>query len=224
MLNLWRSVRDRLILPLGEARYFREDEEELARRLKTSDAKLAAALLAEADELARRPQEDSESIDRRATTLQGAVALATTVALTGGALLLDPTKLRSEGWRITFAAVLAGVVIAFVASGMRALGASSRTLPWSYPAFEDIFRRAESDLAAAQGARAASLLKTAGLNLRIVELKAGYLNAAVWWFRIALALLFTLAILFVAYAATTPEKSMNEKGERTRDAVESREH
>jgi hypothetical protein len=107
---------------------------------------------------------------------------------------------------------------------MRALGASSRTLPWSYPAFEDIFRRAESDLAAAQGARAASLLKTAGLNLRIVELKAGYLNATVWWFRIALALLFTLAILFVAYAATTPEKSMNEKGERTRDAVESREH
>jgi hypothetical protein len=223
MLKLWRSVRDRLILPLGEPKYFREDEEELARRLKTSDTKLAGALLAEAEELARRPHEDAESIDRRATTLQGAVALATTVALAGGALLIDPTKLRSEGWRITFAAVLAGVVIAFVASGMRALGASSRTLPWSYPAFEDIFRRAESDLAAAQGARAASLLKTAGLNLRIVELKAGYLNAAVWWFRIALALLFTLA-LFVAYAATTPERSMNEKGERTRDAVESREH
>jgi hypothetical protein len=79
----------------------------------------------------------------------------------GGALLLDPTKLRSEGWRITFAAVLAGVVVALVASGMRALGASSRTLPWSYPAFEDIFGRAESDVAAAQAARAASLLKTA---------------------------------------------------------------
>jgi len=204
MLKLWRSVRDRLILPLGEPRYFREDEEELARRLKTSDAKLAAALLAEAEELARRPHEDAESIDRRATTLQGAVALATTVALAGGALLLDPTKLRCEGWRIAFAAVLAGVVIAFVASGMRALGASSRTLPWSYPAFEDIFGRAESDLAGAQATRAASLLKTAGLNFRIVELKAGYLNAAVWWFKIALALLLLLALLLIPYAATAP--------------------
>jgi hypothetical protein len=212
MLNLWRSVRDRLILPLGEPRYFREDEDELARRLKTSDTKLAAALLAEAEELARRPHADAESIDRRATTLQGAVALATTVALASGALLLDPTKLRSEGWRITFAAVLAGVVVAFVASGMRALGASSRTLPWSYPAFEDIFGRAESDVAAAQAARAASLLKTAGLNFRIVELKAGYLNAAVWWFRIALALLLALAILFATYAATTPEEPSAREG------------
>lgn len=212
MLKLWRSVRDRLILPLGEPRYFREDEDELARRLKSSDTKLAAALLAEAEELARRPHEDAESIDRRATTLQGAVALATTVALAGGALLLDPTKLRSEGWRITFAAVLAGAVVAFVASGMRALGASSRTLPWSYPAFEDIFERAESDVAAAQAARAASLLKTVGLNFRIVELKAGYLNAAVWWFRIALALLLALAILFVTYAATSPEEPSAREG------------
>jgi hypothetical protein len=104
--------------------------------------------------------------------------MPTTDALAGGALLLDPTKLRSEAWRITFAAVLAGVVVAFVASRMRALGASSRTLPWAYPAFEDIFGRAESDVAAAQAARAASLLKTPELNSRIVELKAGYLNAA----------------------------------------------
>lgn len=204
MLKLWSSVRDRLILPLGEPRYFREDEDELARRLKTSDTTLAAQLLAEAESLARRPHEDAESIDRRATTLQGAVALATTVALAGGALLVDPTKLRSEGWRITFAAVLAGVVVAFVVSGVRAVGASSRTLPWSYPAFEDIFGRAELDVAAAQAARTASLLKTAGLNLRIVALKAGYLNAAVRWFRIALGLIVALAILFVAYAATTP--------------------
>jgi hypothetical protein len=52
----------------------------------------------------------------------------------GGALLLDPTKLRSEGWRITFAAVLAGVVVAFVASGIRALapGVHGRTLAGTF--------------------------------------------------------------------------------------------
>jgi hypothetical protein len=94
--------------------------------------------------------------------------------------------------------------------------------PWSYPAFEDIFGRAESDVAAAQAARAASLLKTAGLNFRIVELKAGYLNAAVWWFRIALAVLLALAILFVTYAATTPERTMHQKAEPARKAVEGR--
>jgi len=52
--------------------------------------------------------------------------------------------------------------------------------------------------------RAASLLKTAGLNFRIVELKAGYLNAAVWWFKIALALRLILALLLTPYAATAP--------------------
>jgi hypothetical protein len=214
MLKLWRSVRDMLVLQLGEPRHFREDEDELARRLTTSDTELAAALLAEAEELARRPHEDAESIDRRATTLQGAIALATTVALAGGALLLDPTKLRSDSWRIAFACVVAAVVIAFVASGVRALGASSRTQPWSYPAFEDIFGRAQSNLVTAHAARAASLLKTSGLNFRIVEVKAGYLNAAVWWFRIALALLVLLAVLFIVYAATTHTPNMNEKNEQ----------
>src|SRR4029450_7081915 len=89
---------------------------------------------------------------------------------------------------------------------MRALGASSRTLPWSYPAFEDIFGRAESDVGAAQAARAASLLKTAGLNFRVGGLKAGHLKAGVLWLRIALALLLALAILCATYAATSPEE------------------
>jgi len=48
----------------------------------------------------------------------------------------------------------------------------------------------------------------------------GRIGSPVWWFRIALALLLALAILFVAYAATTPESTMKREGEQTRHAIE----
>jgi cytochrome oxidase assembly protein ShyY1 len=97
--------------------------------------------------------------------------------------------------------VLLLAVLAFIASGVRALGASSRTHPWTQPGFNDIFDHAKLDLTDAQAAHAAAYLKAAGQNLRIVQVKGGYLNAAVFWFRLALALLAVLAAMFVAYTA-----------------------
>ena len=195
--QLWH----RLVLRLGEPEFYTEEEAELAQRLQVADKELSAMLLAEAQEIDRSQHSSAESIQSRAMTLQGAVAIATTLTLTAGGLLLDRTKVESHGWRLAFAIVLLLAVLAFIASGVRALGASSRTFPWAQPGFNDIFDHAKLDLTNAQGAYAAAYLKAAGQNLRIVQVKGGYLNAAVSWFRLALTLLAVLAAMFVAYTA-----------------------
>ena len=143
-------------------------------------------LLSQAQEIDRSQHSSAESIQSRAMTLQGAVAIATTLTLTARGLLLDRTKIESHAWRLAFAIVLLLAVLAFIASGVRALGASSRTHPWTHPGFNDIFDHAKLDLTNAQAAHAAAHLKAAGQNLRIVQVKGGYLNAAVFWFRLAL--------------------------------------
>jgi MFS family permease len=195
--QLWH----RLVLPLGEPEFYTEQEAELAQRLQVADKEVSAMLLAEAQEIDRSQHSSAESIQSRAMTLQGAVAIATTLTLTAGGLLLDRTKIESHGWRVAFAIVLLLAVLAFIASGVRALGASSRTFPWAQPGFNDIFDHAKLDLTTAQGVHAAAYLKAASQNLRIVQVKGGYLNAAVSWFRLALTLLAVLAAMFVAYTA-----------------------
>jgi hypothetical protein len=199
-LKSWNNhVRDRLVVPLGDPKFFTETEDELANRLHTTYPAAAEALLEEAREMNEGIARTTESIELRAMTLQGAVAIATTLALAAGGLLLDRTKVPSHEWRIALGVVLTLAVGAFIFSGLRALGASSKTHPWAVPAYDDIFDHASMSLARAQAARAAAQLKVVGYNERIVSVKAGYLNAAVFWFRIALVLLLASAAMLLVY-------------------------
>jgi hypothetical protein len=75
-------------------------------------------------------------------------------------------------------------VLSFVTSGIGVLGASE---PIRIPRLRRSFAARAPD--------------PDGLRLRVVELEAGYLNAAVRWFRIALLALLGLAALIVLYAA-----------------------
>jgi hypothetical protein len=75
--QLWH----RLVLPLGELEFYTENEAELAQRLQVADKELSAMLLAEAQEIDRSQHSSAESIQSRAMTLQGAVAIATTLTL-----------------------------------------------------------------------------------------------------------------------------------------------
>jgi MFS family permease len=193
------NVSERLVLRLGQAQVFVQKEEEIAKRLYSADDAVSAALLAEAEAIDRRQYDSVESIERRAMTLQAAVAIAATLTLAAGGLLLDPAKIESQSWRIAFAVALLLPAAAFIASGVRALGASSRTHPWTVPSAEDIFDHAKLDLRRIHAVRAAAYVKSAGMNVRIVEVKAGYLNASVRWFRIALVLLVLVAASFLAY-------------------------
>jgi hypothetical protein len=124
---------------------FPEPFEDLAAKLATDDAELAAELLADAEALFAEPNERIESAERRATTLQGAVAIAAAVTVTGGGLLLDPDKIEGKCWQIAFAIGLAALVMTLVATAVRALGATAKRVTVKSPSHDDgVYHRRRS--------------------------------------------------------------------------------
>jgi len=195
----WRTVREHLALPLEEYHEFPGTADEVATRLKTSTPYVADATLAEAEKIATEPFERAEGAERRATTLQGAIAIAASFGLAAGALLLDSNKIKSDGWRQAFAAMSLGFVFCLVASGFRAVSAVYRVHRWSYPDGDKIFARAQMDASEAKTNRAAALLRTVSKNQAIARWKVAYMRAAAWWFRLALIFLLADAIALLLY-------------------------
>jgi hypothetical protein len=176
----------------------------LRERLATADDELANELLTDAERLFAETDARVESVERRATTLQGTVAIAATVAFTGGGLLLNPTNVSDDGWRTAFAIGLGILVVLLVATAFRAAGASTRTFNFTSPSDDEIFERAKATSAAeAKTWRAAYLLRGYGRNNEVAALKVGYLRSAAFWFRGALLVLLALAAMIAAYVIDT---------------------
>jgi hypothetical protein len=172
---------------------------EIRARLRTSDPDVAAHFL----EQARTHYEDlfkrAENIERRASTLQGAIAIAASFSIAGAALLLDVGKIRSDGWRIVLAIALFAVVSMFVWAGLRASFASAHVGRWKVVNWRNLFKQAEKTLAEVRIARAASLLWCANHNAAVTRWKARELRVAANWFGLALLGLLVVAGLLVAY-------------------------
>jgi hypothetical protein len=173
---------------------------ELRRRLSTTDESLADELLADAETLTTEVDARVDSVQARAATLQGAAALAATFALAGASVALGTTNVPQHSWRIIFGVGLAMLVVLLIASAFRALGASSRVFTSLTPSGDDIFERAKLSAPAAKTRRAAYLLQVYGFNNEVAALRVGYLKAAAFWFRCAIALLVVLTGAFVVYA------------------------
>jgi hypothetical protein len=84
----WRRKRwDQIFVPADPPENFAtESLADLVGKLKTSNEDVARAILAEAEAAYSAPQQVIDSAERRATTLQGTVAIAASVALAGGGL------------------------------------------------------------------------------------------------------------------------------------------
>ena len=163
---------------------------------------VAREILEEAQELFKIPLARGEAAERRATTLQGAVAIAATFSLAAGSLLAEADKVHSQLWRVVFAVVLALIVFCFVVAGVVGLQATSKISAWQDPADERRFaERADASVAEAQMARANELLVTYGQNHALAEWKIKRATLAARWFRAALGLLLLLAVLFFCYVA-----------------------
>lgn len=206
-----RRLYDRLALPVDEPTEFLQGETALAAEIMPSsgdaeaDAQRAAELLSEAQDLYARAEERADSATTRATTLQGAVAIAASLLLAGAGLVLDQAKLQGTGWRIVFALLLFGATFSLVMSGLRALGATSTIQVWHRPTATAIVRRAELSATEARIELAAETLVDYSFNTKIAAWKVAYLGAAAWWFRIALAALAVLALLVATYAVAGHE-------------------
>lgn len=198
--KIWQQIWTRIALPLDEKEEFAGTAEEVIEKLKTDDDNVAAALLDEAEKIASEPFERAEGAERRATTLQGAVAIAASFGIAAGAFLLDTNKIGSAGWRQLFAIVSFGFVFCLVAAGFRAVGAVYRVHEWRFPDAEQIYERAGMTAADARTMRAAALLRTVARNHAIARWKVACMRAAAWWFRLALVFLLADALLLVLYA------------------------
>src|SRR4051794_17010034 len=79
--SLWRRAWEHVSVRLDEGTEFSGSAEEVAAKLATDDDALASALLAQAEKTAAEPHERADGAERRATTLQGAVAIAASFGL-----------------------------------------------------------------------------------------------------------------------------------------------
>lgn len=177
---------------------------DLAAELRTDDPKRAQAILDEAEAMYKEPTERIESAERRATTLQGTVAVAASVALAGAGLLLDPAKIGGHGWRMAVAIVLLLFVLCLLACALRALGATTRIFSYLQPGHTRTAERAQMSEADALTHRAAELLRAYDVADGIGAVKVGLLRSAAWWFRAALLMLAILIALVAAYTIGGP--------------------
>jgi hypothetical protein len=201
-----RRLYDKLALPVDEPTEFVTDEATLAAELMPEDTDedkkvaRAAELLTEAQSIYERAEDRAAGAIARATTLQGAVAIATSRLLAGAGLVIGKTALQGIVWIVFFAVLLVGATVALVMTGVRALSATSTIHRWHRPTATDIVRRSQLGAAEARVQLAAETLIDYGYNTKIAAWKVAYLGAAAWWFRIALALLLALAVFVGSYA------------------------
>ena len=201
-----RRTYDRIFLPVANPVEFTEGHENLVKRLHPPEgpdaAERAAEILAEAQATFAAAEARGEGAERRATTLQGAVAIAASVLLAGAALLGDPSKVHGDGWRLGLGVLLILVTVCLVAAGARALGATARIHIYHRPTPSEVLRRATMNPVEARTDLAAETFEDAAYNDQIAAWKVAYLAAAAWWFRGALFVLLALAALLGIYLAT----------------------
>lgn len=204
-----RWLFDTLFLPVSEPVEFTEDHKDLVAKLRPEPGPSAdersREILAEAQATLASAEARGAGAERRATTLQGAVAIAASVLLAGSALLGDPEKVHGGDWRAGMAILLLAVTVCLVAAGARALGATARIHIYHRPTPADALRRAEMDPIEARIDLAAETFKDYGYNDQIASWKVAYLAAAAWWFRGALFALLALAALLAAFLACGAE-------------------
>lgn len=212
-LRKWRKRREwirrypklhwaykKVLVPAEAPEEFNESLADLQTKLQCADGDTTALILEEALATFAEPHARIESAERRATTLQGTVAIAASLTIGGAGLVLDKTTIDDNCWRQVFAVGLAAFILCLIGCVLRAVGASSRIFAFEQPGVERIFDRARLPAGEASAQRAAELLRAAGVASEVAAVKVGLLRSAVWWFRLALLVLGVIAGLIVAYA------------------------
>ena len=170
------------------------------------DLRTAELALAEAEAIFAEPATRIESAERRATTLQGSVAIAASLFVGGSGLLIDPAKIHGHGWRIAIALILAAFLACLIGCALRALGATSRVFEFEEPGYERVYLRAHSSPEDAALLRAADLLRAYSVADQIAGMKMGLMQKSAWWFRCAMVPLGLLAGVLTAYAIADGSK------------------
>ena len=122
------------------------------------------------------------------------------MAVAASGLLIDPTKIRGDCWKVLFALDALFIVFALAMCAWRATLASSRVHNWVAPGDWNVLKRPGQSVCEAQLDRAVDLLWAVNHNQRFARYKIALLRAAADWIRRALAALLLLALLTATYA------------------------
>ncbi|HEV3070724.1 MAG TPA: hypothetical protein VGY76_04775 [Solirubrobacteraceae bacterium] len=194
-----------------EINEFPYERAELEKKLNTDDPDLAAEILDEARETwATMVDGRVESVERRAATLQGVVAIAATFTLTGGTLIIR--GVHGRDWRGLAGVALLACVTLLALCGWLATQASSQYRRWVIHPRKAVFERPRQVTAQARVARAASFLYQAGNNSKHARWKVTKLRKAVSYLRLALAALVVFAALMLVYAVAGPQPTPSSSG------------
>jgi hypothetical protein len=199
---------------------FNERTDDLLARLGAPSPQVTDVILEEAQWAYGEAAQRAESAERRATTIQGSVAIAASLTLAGSSLLLEAGKLPSRDWRVALGIGFALTVATLAMAAWRAFLVTWPRFLWSSPAAADIAEHAnESTPDAIKLRRTSDLLVAYGRNDSIARLKIRLLGQAVRWLLVALALIAVIAALLAAYAIQWSPDSPAAEGGATRGAV-----
>ena len=199
MLRILRRILARWEDKVGKGAFFVEPRDERLARLRTQEPEVARELLEEARHLNDRVDAMAEGVERRATTLQGVVSIAATVAVAGGALLLDPAKVQGLGWRVIFAALFGCFLYCLIATAYRATQSSTEIQVWTREDPAEHLERTSRPAVEVDTELTADMLYGYGRNMEVVRWKVTYLRAASDWFLRALIFLGFIAATLCAY-------------------------
>lgn len=199
MLTLLRRILAPWEDKVGKGTFFVESRSERLARLRTDNPGVAREILEEARRLNDRVDAMVEGVERRATTLQGVVSIAATVAVAGGALLLDPGKIHGLGWRISFAILFGSFLYCLIATAYRATQSSTQIQVWTREDPGEHLERTSRPAVEVDTELSADMLFGYGRNMEVVRWKVSYLRAASDWFLRGLIFLGLIALTVCVY-------------------------
>lgn len=210
MLSLLRWVLTPWEDTIGAPTFFGESRAERLARLETKDPTVAREVLEEARHLNDGVLVMAEGVERRATTLQGVVSIAATLAVAGGALLLDPSKVHELAWRVVLAVFFACLLYCLIATAYRATQASTQIHNWTREDPADHLARTTNSAIEVDTELSADLFFAYGKNMEVVRWKVTYLRAASEWFLrglIFLGLITATLCVYVVFHGSEPSTS-----------------
>ena len=165
--------------------------------------------LAEIEAVAASATERAAVADRRATTIAGTVAIASSFTLGGAVFVLDPARVDQGINRVPFAIILVVTTVAFVVSGFFALMALVGARRWNWTQPPDVTSLQPDEELPAEDEqaqikqlhhRAAHLLDDFAGNWEIADVKTRHVAAALFWLLIGLSGIaaFAVAVLLSA--------------------------
>lgn len=203
-LTGWRrKLYDFCVVPAEIPSEFNEPLATLVDKLSTDDSVTATTILEEAQAIFDETSSRIDSAERRATTLQGTVAIAASLVVGGAGLLLDPSKISDRYWRIALLVPLAGFLASLICCAWRALAVTGRMFAFEQPGPERIYLRAKAPGVKAQTFRAGELLRASGVASEVGAVKVGLLRSSAWWLRLALTMLAAFVVVLGVYVATS---------------------